>query len=105
MRDRALILGRAGLRVDTVVALSEQVYDDRLAGRLWDGTRRLAQRHLDSRGRGVARDRGARRARRDHRRPSGFSGALGTVAEVRDGAWTGDLVGTILHGPAKAGTR
>src|ERR1700689_4637529 len=32
----------------------------------------------------------------------GFQGALGTVAEVEHGAWTGRLVGEVLHGPAKA---
>jgi len=101
MRDRALTLG-AGLSVDAVVALSEQVYDDRLAGRLWGGTRRLAQRHLES-GDPVwlvtaapvelATIIAAR---------LGFSGALGTEAEVRDGQWTGRLVGEVLHGQSKA---
>ena len=101
MRDNALAMG-TGLRVDAVVALSEQVYDARIAGRLWEGTCRLARGHLDS-------DDGvwivtaapvelaeivARRLR--------FSGALGTVAEVRDGAWTGRLVGEVLHGQVKA---
>ena len=32
----------------------------------------------------------------------GLTGALGTVAEVEDGLYTGRLVGEILHGPAKA---
>src|SRR5213078_2451576 len=32
----------------------------------------------------------------------GLTGALGTVAEVQDGAYTGRLVGDLLHGPAKA---
>ena len=31
----------------------------------------------------------------------GFTGALGTVAEVEDGKFTGRLVGDILHGPGK----
>ena len=31
----------------------------------------------------------------------GFTGALGTVAEERDGLFTGRLVGDILHGPGK----
>src|ERR1700689_5112218 len=45
MRERALLLG-AGLVVTDVVELGEQVYDERLAGRIWEGTRRLADRHL-----------------------------------------------------------
>src|SRR5207245_8363111 len=32
----------------------------------------------------------------------GLTGALGTVAENRDGVYTGRLVGEPLHGPAKA---
>ena len=32
----------------------------------------------------------------------GLTGALGTVAETRDGVYTGRLVGEILHGEAKA---
>jgi len=32
----------------------------------------------------------------------GLTGALGTVAEIRDGEYTGRLVGDMLHGPAKA---
>jgi hypothetical protein len=31
-------------------------------------------------------------------------GALGTVAAQRDGVYTGELVGDILHGPAKSGS-
>jgi len=32
----------------------------------------------------------------------GLTGALGTVAETKDGVYTGRLVGEILHGEAKA---
>jgi phosphoserine phosphatase len=32
----------------------------------------------------------------------GLTGALGTVAEHVEGVYTGRLVGTLLHGPAKA---
>jgi phosphoserine phosphatase len=32
----------------------------------------------------------------------GLTGALGTVAETRDGVYTGRLVGNLLHGEAKA---
>jgi phosphoserine phosphatase len=32
----------------------------------------------------------------------GLTGAIGTVAEVIDGAYTGRLVGDLMHGPAKA---
>jgi phosphoserine phosphatase len=32
----------------------------------------------------------------------GLTGAIGTVAEIRDGAYTGRLVGDLMHGQAKA---
>jgi HAD superfamily hydrolase (TIGR01490 family) len=101
VREQALRLC-AGLTVADVVALGEQVYDERVEGRIWEGTRRLADRHL-ALGDQVWLVTGApvelaeiiaRRLR--------FDGALGTVAEVDRGAWTGRLVGEILHGPAKA---
>ena len=101
MRDTALALG-AGLPVDAIVALSERVFDDRLAGRIWQGSRSLAQQHLDA-GRAVWVVTAApvELAMLIARR-LGFSGALGTVSEVSDGKWTGRLAGRVLHGQAKA---
>jgi phosphoserine phosphatase len=32
----------------------------------------------------------------------GFTGALGTKAEVKDGKYTGKMIGALLHGKAKA---
>ena len=100
-RERVLMLC-AGLNVGEVVALGEHVYDERLAPRIWDGTRRLAEGHAASGDRvwlvtGAPIELALIVSRR-----LGFEGALGTVAEVEQGAWTGRLVGDVLHGPAKA---
>src|ERR1700745_822403 len=38
----------AGHRVDDIVSLCEEIYDDTMAGRIWEGTRELAQRHLEA---------------------------------------------------------
>lgn len=101
VRERALTIG-AGLQVADVVALGEQVYDERLAGRIWDGTRRLAEQHRE-RGDPVWLVTGAPVELAEIvARRLGLSGALGTISEVEDGAWTGRLVGEILHGKAKA---
>ena len=101
VRERALTIG-AGLQVADVVALCEQVYDERLAGRIWDGTRRLAEQHRE-RGDPVWLVTGAPVELAEIVAGRlGLSGALGTVSEVEDGAWTGRLVGEILHGSAKA---
>lgn len=98
---RALAFG-AGLHVADIVRLGERVYDERLAGRIWDGTRQLAERHLDL-GDPVWLVTGAPVELAEIVAGRlGFSGALGTISEIENGAWTGRLVGTILHGAAKA---
>ncbi len=90
-----------GRQVSELVGLGEEIYDETMAQRIWSGTRALAQHHLD-RGERVwlvtatpveLADIIARRL--------GLTGALGTVAEVDDGRYTGRLVGEPLHGAAK----
>lgn len=92
----------AGHRAQELSELSEEIFDETMAWRIWPGTRALAQWHLD----------------RGHRvwlvtaapveiasviaRRLGLTGALGTVAEQRDGVYTGQLVGEMLHGEGKA---
>jgi HAD superfamily hydrolase (TIGR01490 family) len=92
----------AGHRVSDIVSLCEEIYDDTMADRIWEGTRELAQRHLEAGQRvwlvtaspvelaGIIASR------------LGLTGALGTVAESVDGVYTGRLVGGLLHGEAKA---
>lgn len=91
-----------GHRVADIRALGEEIYDDSMADRIWEGSRELTQVHLDA-GQRVwlvtatpveLADILARRL--------GLTGALGTVAETSDGVYTGRLVGGLLHGVAKA---
>lgn len=100
-RDHSLHLA-AGLLVEDVLTGADQLYDQVLAPRLWQGTMRLLRAHLDA-GTQVwlataapieLAELIARRLR--------LSGALGTRAEVIEGMWTGRLNGSLLHGPAKA---
>ena len=100
-RDTALAFV-AGMRVEDIVEYGEQIYDEVMAERIWPGTHALAQRHLDAGQRvwlvtATPVELATLIARR-----LGLTGALGTVAEARDGTYTGRLVGEILHGPAKA---
>ncbi len=100
-RDSALAFV-GGKKVDEIVALGEEIYDDAMAAKIWSGTRALAQLHLDAGQRvwlvtatpvelaQIIADRLA------------LTGALGTVAETDDGVYTGRLVGDVLHGEAKA---
>lgn len=92
----------AGHTVSELTAIGEEVYDEVMAEKIWPGTHALAQMHLDA-GQRVwlvtatpieMADVIARRL--------GVSGALGTVAEHVDGVYTGQLVGDLLHGQAKA---
>ncbi|MCW2496121.1 MAG: HAD-superfamily subfamily hydrolase [Jatrophihabitans sp.] len=92
----------AGKVVADIVLLGEEIYDEELADRIWSGTYALAQAHLDE-GRRVWLVTAtpvelatiiARRLK--------LTGALGTVAEAKDGVYTGRLVGEVLHGEAKA---
>jgi HAD superfamily hydrolase (TIGR01490 family) len=92
----------AGHKVTDIHTLGEEIYDETMADRIWEGTRNLAQHHLDAGQRvwlvtATPADLAETIAAR-----LGFTGALGTVAEAADGRYTGRLVGGLLHGEAKA---
>ncbi|MGN6607935.1 MAG: HAD family hydrolase [Jatrophihabitans sp.] len=92
----------AGKQVAEIVSLGEEIYDEEMADRIWAGTHALARGHLED----------GRRVWLVTATPVelatiiadrlGLTGALGTVAESEDGVYTGRLVGTVLHGEAKA---
>jgi HAD superfamily hydrolase (TIGR01490 family) len=92
----------AGQRVDEVVALGEEIYDDTMADRIWAGTRDLTQRHLDAGQRVWLVTATPVELANILARRLGLTGALGTVAESADGVYTGRLAGGLLHGEAKA---
>lgn len=92
----------AGQEVAKVVALCEEIYDETMAHRIWEGTRELAQRHLQAGQRVWLVTATPVELAGIISRRLGFTGALGTVAETVDGVYTGALVGGLLHGPAKA---
>ncbi len=92
----------AGHKVADISGLGEEIYDDTMADRIWQGTKDLTQAHLDAGQRvwlvtATPVELASILARR-----LGLTGALGTVAESRDGVYTGHLVGGLLHGEAKA---
>ncbi len=92
----------AGKDVAEMVAMCEQIYDEEIADKIWSGTYALAQKHLAAGQRvwlvtatpvelaTIIADR------------LKLTGALGTVAEAKDGCYTGQLIGPVLHGEAKA---
>ena len=92
----------AGHRVSDIVTLCEEIYDDTMASRIWEGTRELAQRHLEAGQRVWLVTASPVELADIIARRLGLTGALGTVAESVDGVYTGRLVGGLLHGEAKA---
>jgi HAD superfamily hydrolase (TIGR01490 family) len=92
----------AGRSVQGLVRLSEEIYDELMADRIWSGTRALAQMHLDAGQRVWLVTATPVELAQIIARRLGLTGALGTVAESANGVYTGRLVGEMLHGRAKA---
>jgi HAD superfamily hydrolase (TIGR01490 family) len=92
----------AGKPVDQLGLLAEEIFDELMAERIWAGTHALARVHIEAGQRvwlvtAAPVEAGAVIAAR-----LGLTGAIGTVAEVQDGVYTGRLVDGLMHGPAKA---
>jgi HAD superfamily hydrolase (TIGR01490 family) len=91
-----------GHRVEDLVSIGEEIFDETMAERIWPGTRALAQMHLDQGQRVWLVTAAPIEIATTIAKRLGLTGALGTVAEHVDGIYTGRLVGDMLHGPAKA---
>ncbi len=101
IQDSALSIVK-GRQVSEMIELADQVFDEYMADRLWPGTLALARAHLENGQRvwlvsatpievaQVIADR------------LGLSGAIGTRSEIKDGVYTGRLLGVPVHGQAKA---
>ncbi|MGP3985779.1 HAD family hydrolase [Streptomyces sp. 3N207] len=100
-RESALSIVK-GHRVSELMAIGEEIYDEYMAGRIWPGTRALAQAHLDAGQKVWLVTAAPVETATIIARRLGLTGALGTVAESVGGIYTGRLVGEPLHGPAKA---
>jgi HAD superfamily hydrolase (TIGR01490 family) len=92
----------AGHTVEELEALGAEIFDEVMAGRIWPGTRALAQLHLDEGHRVWLVTAAPIEIATIISRRLGLTGALGTVAEHINGVYTGRLVGDMLHGQAKA---
>lgn len=91
-----------GWRVDEVERLAEEIFDEMMAPRIWAGTHQLARRHLSDGQRVWLVSAAPVEIGRVIAARLGLTGAIGTVAEIVGGAYTGRLVGDLMHGPAKA---
>jgi HAD superfamily hydrolase (TIGR01490 family) len=91
----------AGHSVAELSAVGEEVFDEIMARKIWPGTKALAQMHLDAGQRVWLVTATPVEVAEVIARRLGLTGGLGTVAEQVDGVYTGRLVGSLLHGPAK----
>ena len=91
-----------GHDVKEIRIIGEQIYSEFVSPSIWQGTIELAKEHLSS-GDEVwlvtasPEDFANLIAER-----LGFTGAIGTKAEIKDGKYTGNLNGKLLHGRQKA---
>lgn len=100
-RDSALAFV-AGKKVDEIVALGEEIYDEEMADKIWSGTYALAMQHIKSGQRVWLVTATPVELATIIARRLKLTGALGTIAQSQDGVYTGRLVGDVLHGEAKA---
>ncbi|TDE91694.1 HAD-IB family hydrolase [Occultella glacieicola] len=101
LRGRALGLIK-GHSVAEVAAIADEVYDEVLADRVFPGTRELIESHLAAGDQVWIITAGPRELGELVARRLGATGALATVAESKDGFYTGRLVGDMMHGEHKA---
>jgi HAD superfamily hydrolase (TIGR01490 family) len=92
----------AGKSVAEIVSISEDIFDETIAAKIYSGTRALAQLHLDAGERVWLVTATPEELATIIARRLNLTGALGTRAEHRDGLFTGHLIGELLHGEAKA---
>lgn len=91
-----------GQKMSDLEALAEEIYDDSIGDRIYEATHEMAQLHLQAGQEVWLVSATPVQLAQVIARRNGFTGALGTVAEVgSDGLLTGELVGDILHGPGK----
>src|SRR5699024_9456993 len=101
VRARALSMIK-GHSVAEMLAVAEEVYEQVLSHRIFPGARELLDQHLADGDQvwivtAAPREVGELVARRLN-----LTGVLGTVAEQRDGVYTGNLAGDMMHGEHKA---
>ncbi|RVW01398.1 HAD family hydrolase [Rhodococcus xishaensis] len=100
-REKALSFV-AGRSTAELARLGEEIYDEVISDKIWEGTRALAQMHLDAGQQVWLVTATPVELAQVIAKRLGLTGALGTVAESEDGLFTGRLVGDILHGLGKA---
>jgi HAD superfamily hydrolase (TIGR01490 family) len=91
-----------GHNVDEIRVIGEEIYNEFVSPSLWGGTMALARKHLDAGDEvwlvtATPQDFAELIATK-----LGFTGSIGTRAEIAEGKYTGNLIGNLLHGKEKA---
>lgn len=92
----------AGHKVDEIRIIGEEIYNEFVSPSLWGGTMALAKKHLDAGDEVWLVTASPEDFAELIADKLGFTGALGTRAETKDGKYTGNLIGNLLHGKEKA---
>ena len=91
-----------GHDVNDIKKVGEEIYDEFVSPKLWQGTFDIAKSHLDK-GEEVWLVTAAPQDMADIiAQRLGLTGALGSKAVIKDGVYTGALDGKLLHGTEKA---
>ena len=91
-----------GHAVSEVVGMGREIFDESIAAKIYPGTLAQARSHLDAGQRVWLVSAAPVELATIIAKRLGLTGALGTVSEIERGVYTGRLIGTPLHGPAKA---
>lgn len=91
----------AGHKASDIALLAQEVYDEHVSPALWQGTIDIAQTHLSNDEEVWLVTAASQEMAQVIAQKLGFTGALGTRVEVKDGIYTGELIGHLLHGKAK----
>ena len=91
-----------GHDVKEIRIIGEQIYSEFVSPSIWQGTIELAKEHLSSGDEVWLVTASPEDFAKLIAERLGFTGAIGTKAEVKDGKYTGNLNGKLLHGKEKA---
>ena len=91
-----------GHSVKDIEAIAQEIYDEFVSPAIWQGTIDIAQKHLLNQEEvwlvtAAPEDMAGLISNR-----LGFTGALGSKAEIKNGSYTGAMLGALLHGKEKA---
>jgi HAD superfamily hydrolase (TIGR01490 family) len=91
-----------GHKVSEIIKLGEDIYDEYVSPKLWEGTCEIARKHLKE-GTEVWLVTASPQDMADIIASRlGLTGAIGSKATIKDGIYTGELEGKLLHGVEKA---